>query len=70
MVVVDDGVTPVGQLHAEAGRAAAVEGQSVGFDVPDFSRWSALDLCDNISRGVLTEFIVARELRLAVTCPR
>ncbi len=38
------------------------DGQSVGFNVLDFWRWSTSDLVMNTTRAVLAEYIVARAL--------
>lgn len=44
--------------------------QPAGFDVLEFWRWSASDLVDNTSRGVLAEYVVAKALGLDVARPR
>ncbi|MCZ7571394.1 MAG: hypothetical protein M5U01_22845 [Ardenticatenaceae bacterium] len=38
------------------------DGQSAGFEVLDFWRWSTSDLVMNTTRGILAEYIVARAL--------
>jgi hypothetical protein len=37
-------------------------GRPAGFDVAAFWRWSASDLCSNVLRGVLAEYLVARAI--------
>jgi len=38
------------------------EGTDLGFDLLGFWQWSRSDLVSNATRGVLAEYIVAREL--------
>ena len=45
-------------------------GQSIGFDLLSFWRWSCSDLVSNATRGRLAEFIVAKALGITTDCVR
>lgn len=45
-------------------------GESKGFDLLEFWRWSTSDLVDNATRGVLAEYIVAKALKIETLRPR
>ena len=46
------------------------DGQSIGFDLLSFWRWSCSDLVSNATRGRLAEFIVAKALGITTDCVR
>jgi len=47
-----------------------ISGEPAGFDLRSFWQWTASDLVNNSTRGVLAEYLVARSLRLKVESPR
>jgi len=47
-----------------------VSGETLGFDVLAFWRWSTSDLVSNATRGVLAEYLVARALGISDGCVR
>lgn len=66
----DDTLGPL-ELRLKTGSEQfSVDGQSAGFDLLEFWRWSASDLVDNTSRGILAEYVVAKALGLDVRRPR
>lgn len=59
---------PLGIIEAEPKRGDEpfrFSGNSAGFDLMDYWRWTASDLLNNTSRGNLAEFIIGRALGVA-----
>lgn len=44
-----------------------MSGSEVGFALLDYWRWSGSDLVNNVARGILAEYIVARALKVLTT---
>lgn len=44
-----------------------MSGSGVGFALLDYWRWSGSDLVNNVARGILTEYIVARAVGASTT---
>lgn len=63
----------LGPLHVErksGSESFCVSGQPAGFDLLEFWQWSASDLVNNTTRGILAEFIVAKALGIDVRAVR
>ena len=66
----ETGGHPTRSPHIRKGREAFhVAGETAGFALRDYWRWSGSDLLSNLQRGVMAEFLVARALGTA-TEPR
>ncbi len=46
------------------------DGNTLGYSLLDFWRWSASDLISNATRGVLAEFLIATALSIPLDCVR
>jgi hypothetical protein len=66
----DDKLGPLHVKHKSGSESFCVSGQPAGFDLLEFWQWSASDLVDNTTRGVLAEFIVAKALGIDVRAVR
>ena len=62
----DDKLGPLRVERKIGSESFCASGQSAGFDLLEFWQWSASDLVDNTTRGVLAEFIVAKALGIDV----
>lgn len=66
----DDELGPLRVERKIGSESFCVSGQPAGFDLLEFWQWSASDLVDNTTRGVLAEFIVAKALGIDVRAVR